>query len=418
MSAVFPATRAAALARWQQFSATAPDYGARRNHVVPGHGNVSRLSAAIRHRLVLGEELRATLLAAHPFERVEKLVQELQWRAYWRAWLALRPGVWQAWVQELGPTRDALDRRTCQRLAEVEAGASGVSVMDAFVRELVATGYLHNHARMWFASYWVHVERLPWQLGAAFFLRHLIDGDAASNTLSWRWVAGLHTAGKRYLVRRSNIEKYLDASYREDQTGLEQLDDAVIASLEAALPLPRVEHPPPLESERWPSACAANLPAGQRWGLWVHDEDCCVELSPLASLAPTILIVTGDAVSAQRFGYAAARLAYTQAALQDATERARRHFGAALPCISDCGAIGLPWQDILATAAREHGLQGIVGLRPAVGSLADQLPDAQARLAANGVALQLITRDSDCATLRDARGGFFGYWSRVAATLR
>jgi deoxyribodipyrimidine photo-lyase len=66
------------------------------------------------------------------------------------------------------------------------------------VQELVETGYLHNHARMWFASIWIFTLRLPWELGADFFLRHLLDGDAASNTLSWRWVAGLHTKGKHY----------------------------------------------------------------------------------------------------------------------------------------------------------------------------------------------------------------------------
>lgn len=418
MSPTFPATRAAALARWQTFIATAPDYAARRNYVVPGHDNVSRLSAAIRHRLVLGDELLALLLAAQPFERVEKLAQELLWRDYWCAWLALRPGVWREWVQGLEPARDALDGPARQRLADIEAGAGGIAVMDGFARELVATGYLHNHARMWFASYWVHVERLPWQLGAAFFLRHLLDGDAASNTLSWRWVAGLHTAGKRYLVRRSNIEKYLDAAWRQDQTGLARLDDAVIAELEAATPLPRVEHPPPLEPAQLPASDAANVAAGERWGLWLHDEDCCVERSPLTSLAPAVLIVTCDHGSVQRFNYAPLRQAYTQAALQDATARAQQHFGAALPCISESAAAGPGWPAVLAQAARARGLQGIVGLRPAVGPLADQLPEAQARLAAEGVVLELVTRDSDRAGLRHARGGYFGYWSRVAATLR
>jgi deoxyribodipyrimidine photo-lyase len=418
MSAMFPATRAAALARWRQFIATAPDYGVRRNHVVPGHDNVSRLSAAIRHRLVLGDELLATLLAAHPFERVEKLAQELLWRDYWRAWLALRPAVWQDWVQDLAPVRDALDDRARQRLADLEAGASGVAVMDAFARELLATGYLHNHARMWFASYWVHVERLPWQLGAAFFLRHLLDGDAASNTLSWRWVAGLHTAGKRYLVRRSNIEKYLDPAWRHDPTGLARLDDAVIAGLEAAAPLPRVEHPSPLEPAQWPASHAATVPARERWGLWLHDEDCCVERSPLAGVAPVALLVTADSGSARRFGYAPLRQAYTQAALQDATARARQHYGAALACVPECAPTSPAWPDVLAQAARAHGLHGIIGLRPAVGPLADALPAAQARLAADGIAFELITRDSDRAGLRHARGGYFGYWSRVAATLR
>ena len=80
--------------------------------------------------------------------------------------------------------------------------------MDRIARELIQTGYLHNHARMWWASFWIHAEGLPWELGADVFFRHLLDADPASNTLSWRWVAGLQTAGKTYLVRLSNLQKY------------------------------------------------------------------------------------------------------------------------------------------------------------------------------------------------------------------
>ena len=80
--------------------------------------------------------------------------------------------------------------------------------MDAWTSELIDTGYLHNHARMWYASIWIHTLKLPWTLGAEFFLKHLLDGDVASNTLSWRWVAGLHTLGKFYLAQNSNICKF------------------------------------------------------------------------------------------------------------------------------------------------------------------------------------------------------------------
>ena len=85
---------------------------------------------------------------------------------------------------------------------------SGIPAMDAWTSELIETGYLHNHARMWYASIWIHTLKLPWTLGAEFFLRNLLDGDVASNTLSWRWVAGLHTVGKFYLAQKSNICKF------------------------------------------------------------------------------------------------------------------------------------------------------------------------------------------------------------------
>jgi len=418
VSELFATTRAAALARWQEFIATAPAYGAARNHVLPGHDNVSRLSAAIRHRVVLREELLATLFETQPFAQVEKLVQELFWRDYWRGWLALRPAVWRDWVDAVERQRAALAPAAAARLAAVEAGASGMAVMDGFVRELVATGYLHNHARMWFASWWVHVERLPWELGAAFFLRHLIDGDAASNTLSWRWVAGLHTAGKRYLVRRSNIEKYLDASLRADSSGLEAIDDAVIARIDAATPLPRVVHPEPLDA-------AAALPpddalpaASQRWGLWIHDEDGCVEHSPLRSFAPAALIASFDDVTAARHAQGVARQAASRAALQDALARARQHYGAHLPCVFVAGASGQRWPAAVARIAGGLGLEGLVGMRPATGPLADQLPDARGLWQQHGLALRLVARDDDRGGLRHARGGYFGYWSRLAASLR
>ncbi len=88
------------------------------------------------------------------------------------------------------------------------SGSTGIDCFDHWAQELADTGYLHNHARMWFASIWIFTLELPWQLGADFFLTRLLDADPAANTLSWRWVAGLHTPGKHYLARASNIEKF------------------------------------------------------------------------------------------------------------------------------------------------------------------------------------------------------------------
>jgi deoxyribodipyrimidine photo-lyase len=104
--------------------------------------------------------------------------------------LATEPGLRRQWPRP--PAGRDRDRR----------------VFDDWAQELVATGYLHNHARMWFASIWIFTLRLPWELGADFFLRHLIDGDPASNTLSWRWVGGLHTPGKTYLATADNIAEH------------------------------------------------------------------------------------------------------------------------------------------------------------------------------------------------------------------
>ena len=212
MTEPFPLTREAALLRWREFMRRVPSYGARRNFVGTAHDDVSRLSPAIRFGLITPEEIVRETLAAHDLRRVEKWLQEVCWRSYWKGWLEMRPQVWTSWRQRVRELRESLPKDVIARAQEVSEGRSGVAIMDRFANELRETGYLHNHARMWWASFWVHAERLPWELGAEFFFQHLLDADPASNTLSWRWVAGLQTAGKTYLVRRSNLERYCEAS--------------------------------------------------------------------------------------------------------------------------------------------------------------------------------------------------------------
>jgi hypothetical protein len=100
--------------------------------------------------------------------------------------------------------------------AEYQQAISGKTSIECFndwASELIKYNYLHNHARMWFASIWIFTLKLPWQLGADFFLKHLLDGDAASNTLSWRWVAGLQTKGKNYLATKFNINTFSAKKY-------------------------------------------------------------------------------------------------------------------------------------------------------------------------------------------------------------
>ena len=100
-----------------------------------------------------------------------------------------------------------------KRFQRAIEATSGIECFDDWVKELIKYGYLHNHSRMWFASIWVHTLNLPWELGANFFLTHLLDADPASNTLSWRWVAGLHTEGKVYLANEDNIKKFTKERY-------------------------------------------------------------------------------------------------------------------------------------------------------------------------------------------------------------
>ena len=213
----FPPTRTAALERLARFLPRARDYAARRNFDLgPGrHDAVSTLSPYLRHRLITEEEVLRAVLGRYSLGSVDKFVQEVVWRSYWKGWLELRPQVWSDYQAGLARQMDALATQAGLRRRWEAAclGETGIDAFDHWAHELAATGYLHNHARMWFASIWIFTLRLPWELGADVFLRHLLDGDPASNTLSWRWVAGLQTQGKHYVARASNIERYTEGRF-------------------------------------------------------------------------------------------------------------------------------------------------------------------------------------------------------------
>ena len=174
------------------------------------HRDVSMLSPYVRRRLVLEEDLVNSALKAHGLEDAEKFIQEVFWRSYFKGWLERRPIIWDLYKDGLIKDLETLnrDRSLRKRAEQAMAGQTGLDYFDSWVEELVETGYLHNHARMWFASIWIFSLELPWRLGADFFYRHLLDGDPASNTLGWRWVAGLHTRGKPYHAQAWNISKF------------------------------------------------------------------------------------------------------------------------------------------------------------------------------------------------------------------
>jgi hypothetical protein len=140
------------------------------------------------------------------FTKNEKFIQEVLWRTYWKGWLELRPAVWTDYLNELKKIREEFkDNADYKKAIE---GNTNIECFNEWVNELKENNYLHNHARMWFASIWVFTLELPWQLGAEFFMKHLFDGDAAANTLGWRWVAGIQTQGKNYLASEWNIKKF------------------------------------------------------------------------------------------------------------------------------------------------------------------------------------------------------------------
>ena len=163
---------------------------------------VSCLSPYITHRVLSEYDIIKKVISMNTSKNSEKFVQEIFWRIYWRGWLETHSEVWTDFVKETV----SLDCE--ENYNRAVNGETKIDFFNSWVKELKNENYLHNHTRMWFASIWIFTLKLPWQLGAAFFLKHLLDGDSASNTLSWRWVAGLQTKGKNYIAKKWNIEKY------------------------------------------------------------------------------------------------------------------------------------------------------------------------------------------------------------------
>ena len=174
--------------------------------------NTSCLSKYITHRIIDEEEVIKSANSKYPYIKIEKFIQEVFWRTYWKGWLELKPTVFQSYKSDLVKLNEQKQSKSYQ---EAIAGKTDIECFNDWVNELKDKGYLHNHARMWFASIWIFTLKLPWQLGADFFLKHLLDGDVASNTLSWRWVAGLHTKGKHYVAASWNINKFSAKKYND-----------------------------------------------------------------------------------------------------------------------------------------------------------------------------------------------------------
>ena len=170
--------------------------------------NVSCLSPYISHRLITEYEVAKKVLSKFPYQKVEKYIQEIFWRVYWKGWLELRPQVWTDFLEDLKGLKED------DNYKKAINGETQIECFNDWVKELKENNYLHNHTRMWFASIWIFTLNLPWQKGAEFFMKHLYDGDAASNTLSWRWVAGLQTKGKHYVAQSWNISKFTNNKYK------------------------------------------------------------------------------------------------------------------------------------------------------------------------------------------------------------
>ena len=212
---IFEASRAKALNQLNNFvENNLSEYSRLRNFDFgpEKRSNISCLSPYITHGIINEQEVIQKALSKFSFSKNEKFIQEVLWRTYWKGWLELRPNVWTDYLIELNQIRNEFQNN--QNYLNAIEGKTNIDCFNEWVKELKENNYLHNHTRMWFASIWIFTLELPWQLGAEFFMQNLYDGDAASNTLGWRWVAGVQTQGKHYLASEWNIKKFTNNRFQ------------------------------------------------------------------------------------------------------------------------------------------------------------------------------------------------------------
>ncbi|MEM7278720.1 MAG: FAD-binding domain-containing protein [Pseudomonadota bacterium] len=393
-------TRTAGLRRLDEFvSSAGARYSKSRNFDFgpTRRGNVSMLSPYVRHRLVLEDELLERVLQQHSLTAANKFVQEVFWRTYFKGWLEHHPSVWAHYRQSVSHLIDTLDddAQLLERYNTAVEGNTGIDCFDAWIHELVTHGYLHNHARMWFASIWVFTLELPWQLGADLFYRHLIDGDPASNTLGWRWVCGLHTRGKTYLARVSNIANYTDKRFSPH---------GKLATNAPALHESRVF---PLEPLSSPQVLQAN----ERFGLLVTEEDGC----PISLLDDQVPVtVLGASATGMRSSLPVGTPAteFANGALADAVERLAGSLDirGELSTSDDWGSLLVEW-------ATNNRLDTIATAYAPVGPVAEMLTTAGVQLERYGIRLLQLRRPYDSMTWPHAQRGYFKLKNKIPELL-
>lgn len=400
----FTPTRERGLARLAQFlPAAGRHYAETRNaddgEREGGRSNVSQLSPWLHAGLIGAPEVMEAVLGQHSPRAAEKFIAEVFWRIYFKGYLEQRPAVWADYCTGRDAALAAVEanRGLATAYAEATGGRTGIEAFDVWARELVQTGYLHNHARMWFASIWIFTLKLDWRLGADFFLRHLMDGDAASNTLSWRWVAGLHTRGKHYLARPDNIARYTAGRPGGPLAADGLADDA--APLDEPQDYPRrlPDLPPPVS--------AADL--AQPFALLLHDE--AAHHAPLALPAAPALVIGASRPEARSPGAVGEPAAhFTCGAMASGLAEASAAFG--------CPAMEWREGEPLEALLEQAGIARIAVPYLPAGWTRDALVPGLTPLVAEGRVVTLLG-DLDRATWPHAKAGFFGVAKQIDALL-
>ncbi len=385
MSLNFTPTRQSGLDRLAAFAPRAGEcYASQRNFDLGPNEtpSVSELSPWIRHRLITEVEVLAQILEHHSAQDAGKFIHEVFWRGYFKGWLEQHPSVWDSYLGGVLSGHETLECMPALKTDYIDAtqGRTGIDCFDHWVHELQETRYLHNHARMCFASIWIFTLRLPWELGAEFFLRYLHDGDAASNTLSWRWVGGLHTKGKTYLADASVIERCTGGRF-EPRGQLATVAEPLCEDLEHA----RVGLPDDL------------LLPKDAYLLLITSDDC----TPEGFMPADQSGVLGMCMPVES--------AFAKGAVADAL--ARNGATSAVPEISQ------DWQEAIITAAHASGTTHVVTAYAPVGRVASNLRALKETLAHSGIHLHRQRRTYDTVTWPHATNGFFKLKKKIPRIL-
>jgi len=357
------------------------------------HKHVSQLSAYLKRRIITEEDVLKKVLSAHSLNEAGKFIDEIFWRTYFKGWLESRPHIWMQYCADLHHLTHELQTQSGlrDRWAAACLGETGIDCFDAWAKELAETGYLHNHARMWFASIWVYTLQLPWQLGADFFLRHLLDGDAASNTLSWRWVVGLHSVGKTYLARAENIQRFTNGRFAPK--GLAQVAPPLNDT--ASTMAPKIIDPPNPYLE------------GRKTGLLLHSDD--LNIAHLTHRSDCIASAAYRPVDAGTMLVSSPKLLeFNNAALDAATKRWK-------PNLLNCCDVTTP-EGILSWAL-ENKLEQVVTPYAAVGNTSQMLEKCTRLLSNHGVQLTQVMREYDIVSWPYATKGFFKFREKIPKIL-
>ena len=363
-------------------------------------GAVTRLSPYLRHGIITLAETRAVALARSQPARVFKFVQELAWRDYYtRVHRVLGDRVWDDLEPyKTGFAANAYDDELPDDIAEA---TTGLACMDAFVRDLRETGYLHNHVRMWFASYVVHHRRVRWQAGAAFFLEHLLDGDPASNNLSWQWIASTFSH-KPYVFNRANLARYTYDAYcakcpvRENgcpfATSYAQLDERLFPGGQRAV---EEFERPDLHAPPDPQEPVAASPDDAI--VWQHEESLSPADPARASAPNARAIFAWDDAARERDPWSPQRRAFVEQSLAELA-LARTASGDAVVEIArfarECGA-----RTIVTTAA----------IDPRLRTIADRLAETFTVVIVAAPRFVTLDRVTDL-------GRFSRYWTKAKDT--